>query len=275
MKKFNSPKAGGGKTLIGKNLINFRKSWFVNPGISFSIILMAFMSIYFLSCSEVDHAENNQSQYAQTRELSDGACDIGYQEGCDTMTIDTFVIIDTCEVPVRFFRRICETPSGVTFTFGNFVINNNSLQLYDTIYCDNLDTWSALWAMGNNAGAEAAWDNFRKQVSIVVENLVILDYISKHVANYNCESSIGVITIASSFIDTNCKSICGEQEEGVWNLRDVVCGISCCVRFTDYCYRDGVLIVKATHTESAPGCESVDNDCRGTLGNCRNSCAGL
>ena len=100
MKKFNSPKVGGGKTLIGKNLINFYKSWFVNPSISFSIILMAFMSIYFLSCSEVDHAENNQSQYAQTRELADGACAISIDPGCDTMTIDTFVTIDSCEVPV-------------------------------------------------------------------------------------------------------------------------------------------------------------------------------
>ena len=274
MKKFNSPKVGGGKTLIGKNLINFYKSWFVNPSISFSIILMAFMSIYFLSCSD-DHAENNPSQYAQTRELPDGACDIPYQEGCDTMTIDTFVTIDTFEVPVRFFRKICVTPSGVSFTFGNFVINNNSLQLDDTIYCDNLDTWSALWAMGNNAGAEAAWDNFRKQVSIAVENMVILQYISGHPGNYDCESSTGVITIASSFIETNCKAICGELEEEVWNLRDVVCGIGCCVRFTDYCIRDGVLVVKATRTESAPGCETVSNDCRGTLGNCRNSCAGL
>ena len=35
------------------------------------------------------------------------------------------------------------------------------------------------WAIGNNAAAAAAWDNFRKQVSIAVENLVILDYISK------------------------------------------------------------------------------------------------
>ena len=274
MKKFNSPQVGGGKTLIGKNLINFYKSWFVNPSISFSIILMAFMSIYFLSCSD-DHAENNPSQYAQTRELSDGACDIPYQEGCDTLTIDTFVTIDTCQVPVKFFRKICLTASGISFTFGHFVINNNSLQLYDTIYCNNLDTWSALWAMGNNAGAEVAWDNFRKQVSIAVEKMVILQYILDHPENYDCESSGSVVTIASSFIETNCKAICGEQEEGVWNLRDVVCGNGCCVRFTDYCIRDGQLIVKATRTESGPACLPVSNDCRGTLGNCRNSCAGL
>ncbi|HMT00674.1 MAG TPA: hypothetical protein PKA12_18105, partial [Saprospiraceae bacterium] len=177
--------------------------------------------------------------------------------------------------PVRFFRKICVTPSGVSFTFGNFVINNNSLQLADTIYCDNLDTWSALWAMGNNAGAEAAWDNFRKLVSLEVEKMVILDFISKNSGNYDCESSSSVITIASSFIETNCKAICGEQEEGIWNLRDVVCGNGCCVRFTDYCIRNGQLIVKATHTDSAPGCVTVGNDCRGTLGNCRNSCAGL
>ena len=269
---------GGGKTLIGKKSIDFYKRWFrellVNPSVPFSFILLAFMSFYFLSCGE-DHTENNQAPNAQIRELTDGACNISIDPGCDTMTIDTFVTIDTCEVHVKFFRKICTTPAGVSFTFGHFVINNNSLQLYDTIYCDNLDTWSSLWAMGNNAAAAAAWDNFRKQVSIAVENLVILDYISKNSGNYDCESSTSVITLASSFIDTECKSICGEQEEGVWNLRDVVCGISCCVRFTDFCYRDGVLVVKATHTESAPGCESVSNDCRGTLGDCRNSCAGV
>ena len=235
---------------------------------------MAVMSFYFLSCGD-DHIENNQSQYTQTRELSDGACDIPYQIGCDTATIDTFITIDTCEVPVRFFRKICPGFGGVSFTFGHFVINNNSLQLDDTIYCDNLDTWSALWAMGNNSGAEAAWDNFRKQVSIAVEKMVILEYILEHPGNYDCESSSSVITIASSFIETNCKAICGEQEEGIWNLRDVVCGNGCCVRFTDYCIRNGQLIVKATHTDSAPGCVTVSNDCRGILGNCRNSCAGL
>ncbi|MBK9689510.1 MAG: hypothetical protein IPO65_17810 [Saprospiraceae bacterium] len=247
----------------------------ISPSVSFSFILLAFMSFYILSCSDAEHVDNSLTQYAQTRELTDGACDIGYQNGCDTATIDTVIVIDTCEVPVKFFRRRCITPSGVTITIGNFVINNNSLQLDDTIYCDNLDTWSSLWAMGNNAGAEAAWDNFRKQVSIAVEKMVILQFISEHPGNYDCESSSSTITIASSFIETNCKAICGEQEEGVWNLRDVVCGISCCVRYTDYCIRDGVLVVKATRTESAPGCETVSNDCRGTLGNCRNSCAGL
>ena len=279
MKIFNSPKVGGGKTLIGENIKEISKKWLrgllIIPGVPFPFLLMAFLSFYILSCSDAEHADSSLSQFAQTRELSDGACDIPYQQGCDTMTIDTVITIDTCDVPVRFFRKICTTPSGVSFTFGNFVINNNSLQLDDTTYCNNLDTWSALWAMGNNAAAEAAWDNFRKQVSIAVENLVILDYISKHSDNYDCESSIGVVTIASSFIDTECKAICGEQEEGVWNLRDVVCGNGCCVRFTDYCMRDGKLVVKATRTESAPGCETVSNDCRGTLGNCRNSCAGL
>ncbi|MBP9195931.1 MAG: hypothetical protein KBF57_14700 [Saprospiraceae bacterium] len=277
MKKFNSPKVGG-QNINWKNSIDFYKRWFrellINPSVPFSFILMAVMSFYFLSCGD-DHIENNQSQYAQTRELSDGACNIPYQIGCDTATIDTFITIDTCEVPVRFFRKICPGFGGVSFTFGHFVINNNSLQLDDTIYCDNLDTWSALWAMGNNSGAEAAWDNFRKLVSIEVEKMVILDFISKNSGNYDCESSSSVITIASSFIETNCKAICGEQEEGIWNLRDVVCGNGCCVRFTDYCIRNGQLIVKATHTDSAPGCVTVSNDCRGTLGNCRNSCAGL
>ena len=95
-------------------------------------------------------------------ELSDGACDIAYQDGWDTMTIDTFVTIDTCEVPCKIFRKICtKTPAGVSFTFGHFVINNNSLQLDDTIYCDNLDMVSTL-GHGDNTAAEAAWDNFRK-----------------------------------------------------------------------------------------------------------------
>ena len=161
MKKFNSPKVGG-KTLIGKNLIDFYKRWFrelfINPSVPFSFILMAFMSFIFYPAAMI-MLKIISRKYAQTRELSDGACDIAYQDGCDTMTIDTFVTIDTCEVPVKFFRKICTTPAGVSFTFGHFVINNNSLQLDDTIYCDNLDTWSALWAMGNNAAAEAAWDN--------------------------------------------------------------------------------------------------------------------
>ena len=75
MKKFNSPKVGGGKTLIGKKSIDFYKRWFrelfINPSVPFSFILMAFMSFYILSCGD-DHVENNLSQYAQTRELSDG-----------------------------------------------------------------------------------------------------------------------------------------------------------------------------------------------------------
>ncbi|MBK8110673.1 MAG: hypothetical protein IPK46_10260 [Saprospiraceae bacterium] len=51
MKKFNSPKVGGGKTLIGKNSIDFYKRWlkelFINPSVPFSFILMAVMSFYF------------------------------------------------------------------------------------------------------------------------------------------------------------------------------------------------------------------------------------
>jgi hypothetical protein len=43
MKKFNSPKVGGGKTLIGKNLINFYKSWFYQPR---HFILHYFNGIY-------------------------------------------------------------------------------------------------------------------------------------------------------------------------------------------------------------------------------------
>jgi hypothetical protein len=75
--------------------------------------------------------------------------------------------------------------------------------------------------MGNNAGAEAAWDNFRKLVSIEVEKMVILDFISKNSGNYDCESSSSVITIASSFIETNCKAICGEQEEGRYGISEM------------------------------------------------------
>ncbi|MBK8826094.1 MAG: hypothetical protein IPO26_05130 [Saprospiraceae bacterium] len=183
--------------------------------------------LFVTSCNEQHVDETifeNQKVEIRTSDcenLGNGGSD------CETEIKTGQYIINGCMVNVSYKLSKC----GNDFSIKDFSYTFTNSSACNTIQ----QQWSALFNISSLA-ANNAMNAFYKQLSIMVEDY---EFSLLDPDEFPCPSN----NSTWSWIETHCHTLCatkGDGEEGDLLLNHVVCGYSCCIRSTSFCFENGV-----------------------------------
>ncbi|MBK9582606.1 MAG: hypothetical protein IPO48_12065 [Saprospiraceae bacterium] len=182
--------------------------------------------LFVTSCNEQNVDETlleNQKVEIRTSDCED----LGQDPTCITIPRTGTYVISGCTVYVSYTLRKCGTS---TFTIRDF-----DYDLANSPACNTIrQQWSTLFNM-SSLDANEAMNDFYRNLSIMVEDY---EFSLLDPDDFPCPSN----NATWSWIETYCHTICNRKHEGDGDqyLNQVICGYSCCIRSTSFCFENGV-----------------------------------
>jgi len=240
-------------TETSNNLLAAGKGFLQN----FYLMAIPILFLFVTSCGKQEAIDTTISNATiETR----GVCD---QFDClgplNTYTKD--FIINGCVVTATYTVNECLDRTRIynmSYTFANSATCNSTKQI-----------WNQYYLNGQSLLANEAINVFYNEITLLIE------------ANYISTLTPDKYPPLLQWIETKCHTLCAvevkfEDLPSYYDLSQVQCGTSCCVRETDLLVVDGKVVKGPSEIVQLGGCDPVTIKCKGEmLLGCKAACERL
>ncbi|MEZ4910939.1 MAG: hypothetical protein R2774_08760 [Saprospiraceae bacterium] len=158
-------------------------------------------------------------------------------------------VINGCTIYVSYKKWYCHNPD-------RYIIRDMTYNMDNSSACKSIkQIWNLDWLNGMSQTANESINQLYKQLSFMIEDHIL-------------ETHNGGNTVTLHYIATGCHTLCAkeikdEENPSFFELSQVQCGISCCIRSTNAALIDDKWIKETAVIYEGGNCDPVPLNCDG------------